>query len=103
MRTPEDHIQEVLNRVKEDYIFKTYKIKSWTSAENFLEQFALKSGKLLKVRFWKIWCVHHVRIIDIDYLICLCMCNVDFAKLIFSDICDTVNREVKQISAQLPK
>ena len=45
----EDHIQTVMDRVKKDYITKTYGIQSWTDTENFLEQLAKKCGKLLKV------------------------------------------------------
>ena len=43
------HIPEVLRRVRHDYIAKTYKIPSWTDANDFLEQFAQRTGKLLKV------------------------------------------------------
>ena len=49
LKTPEDHIKEILARVKHDYIIKTYKITSWSSPEDFLEQLANRSGKLLKV------------------------------------------------------
>ncbi|XP_078712420.1 nucleolar GTP-binding protein 2 [Lampetra fluviatilis] len=48
IKTPEDHIPEVLNRVKPDYIQKTYKIESWSSPEDFLEKMAFRMGKLLK-------------------------------------------------------
>jgi len=44
----EYHIPAVLQRVKQDYIAKTYKIASWTDSEDFLKQFATRSGRLLK-------------------------------------------------------
>ena len=43
------HIPVVLERVKREYITKTYKISSWTDATDFLEQLAQRTGKLLKV------------------------------------------------------
>lgn len=43
------HIPVVLERVKREYISKTYKIPSWTDPTNFLEQVAQRTGKLLKV------------------------------------------------------
>lgn len=46
--SPEDYVVEVLKRVREEYIRKTYHIKSWTSSTDFLEQMAKRSGKLLK-------------------------------------------------------
>lgn len=48
VNNPEDYIEEVLKRVKKDYINKTYKISSWTNHIDFLEQLAKKTGKLLK-------------------------------------------------------
>lgn len=46
--SPEDYIVTVLERVRAEYIQKTYHIKSWTSPNDFLEQLAKRSGKLLK-------------------------------------------------------
>lgn len=43
----EEHIPEVLERIKHEYIQRTYGIDSWDDAEDFLEQLARKSGKLL--------------------------------------------------------
>jgi len=40
----------VLDRVKKDYIVRTYGVVSWKDHEDFLEQYAIKTGKLLKVR-----------------------------------------------------
>lgn len=48
VQNPEDYISEVLLRVKEDYIRKTYKITKWDDHIDFLEKFARRSGKLLK-------------------------------------------------------
>lgn len=48
IRSPEDHIGAVLERAKPEYIQKTYRIPSWTSAEDFLEKLAFRTGKLLK-------------------------------------------------------
>ena len=49
IKTPEDHIEAVLDRVEKKYIVGTYGIPDWTSHEHFLEQLAYKSGRLLKV------------------------------------------------------
>lgn len=49
IRNPEDHIGAVLERAKTEYIQKTYNIPSWSSAEDFLEKLAFRTGKLLKV------------------------------------------------------
>uniref|UniRef100_A0A671RUL4 Nucleolar GTP-binding protein 2 n=1 Tax=Sinocyclocheilus anshuiensis TaxID=1608454 RepID=A0A671RUL4_9TELE len=48
IRNPEDHIGAVLERAKAEYIQKTYRILSWSSAEDFLEKLAFRTGKLLK-------------------------------------------------------
>lgn len=48
INNPEDYIEEVLKRVKKEYIQKTYKINEWPDHINFLEQLAQKTGKLLK-------------------------------------------------------
>ncbi|NXS33030.1 NOG2 protein, partial [Pomatostomus ruficeps] len=48
IKSPEDHIGAVLERAKAEYIRKTYKIDSWTDAEDFLEKLAARTGKLLK-------------------------------------------------------
>jgi len=45
---PADYIPGVLARVKERYLIRTYKVREWTSHEDFLEKLAKKSGKLLK-------------------------------------------------------
>ncbi|XP_071807460.1 uncharacterized protein [Asterias amurensis] len=46
--TPEDYIPDLLARVKLDYIKKTYRLVDWTDANDFLEQVAQRTGKLLK-------------------------------------------------------
>ncbi|XP_062322452.1 nucleolar GTP-binding protein 2 [Osmerus eperlanus] len=48
IKNPEEHIAAVLERAKPEYIQKTYRIPSWTSAEDFLEKMAFRTGKLLK-------------------------------------------------------
>ncbi|XP_052074004.1 uncharacterized protein LOC127711877 [Mytilus californianus] len=48
VKTPEDYIQAMLDRVKTDYIKTTYSLISWNSHEDFLEQICRKSGRLLK-------------------------------------------------------
>lgn len=48
VQNPEDYIVSVLERVKPEYIRKTYKINEWTDHIDFLEKLAHRSGKLLK-------------------------------------------------------
>ncbi|KAM9321479.1 nucleolar GTP-binding protein 2 [Gastrophryne carolinensis] len=48
IKSPEDHIAAVLERAKQEYLSKTYKIDSWVDAEDFLDKLAYKMGKLLK-------------------------------------------------------
>jgi len=48
IKNPEDHIPAVLERVKEEYLIKTYKIQEWTDSVDFLEKLSRKAGKLLK-------------------------------------------------------
>ncbi|XP_053671046.1 nucleolar GTP-binding protein 2 [Anopheles nili] len=48
VNNPEDYIEEVLKRIRREYIVKTYGIKEWTDHIDFLEQIARKTGKLLK-------------------------------------------------------
>lgn len=43
-----EHISEILNRVKPEYIRRAYKLKSWEDAEDFLGQVARGAGKLCK-------------------------------------------------------
>lgn len=47
---PSDHIAAVLDRVKREYLCKTYQLTDWCDASDFLEKLALKAGRLLKVR-----------------------------------------------------
>lgn len=46
--SPELYIQAILDRLKREHIYATYNIRSWTSAEHFLEQLAVRQGRLLK-------------------------------------------------------
>lgn len=48
VKDPEDHIPTVLERVKKEYLIKTYKIDEWTDCEDFLKRMAERMGKLLK-------------------------------------------------------
>lgn len=50
VENPEDYIPAVLERVKKEYMLKTYKVDDWESAEQFLEKLATRMGKLLKGR-----------------------------------------------------
>uniref|UniRef100_A0A2L2Y8C7 Nucleolar GTP-binding protein 2 n=1 Tax=Parasteatoda tepidariorum TaxID=114398 RepID=A0A2L2Y8C7_PARTP len=48
IQDPEDHVPELLDRVKKEYIIKTYKVLQWSDPIDFLEQYARKCGKLRK-------------------------------------------------------
>lgn len=48
IQDPEDHIEAVLERVRPEYLVKTYKVESWDNAQDFLEKLGRRSGKLLK-------------------------------------------------------
>ena len=50
------HIPAVLERVKREYIVKTYKVTSWNDPTDFLEQVAQRTGKLLKVNNFIFFC-----------------------------------------------
>lgn len=45
---PEDYVEDVLKRVKAEYLKKTYKLDDWTDYMDFLEKLAKRTGKLLK-------------------------------------------------------
>lgn len=45
---PEDYIAPLLERVKKEYMIKTYKIEDWKDHVDFLEKMAQRSGRLLK-------------------------------------------------------
>lgn len=48
VNNPEDYIEAVLERVKKEYLIKTYKIEDWGNSTEFLEKLAYRMGKLLK-------------------------------------------------------
>ncbi len=48
LRQAEDYIEPLLQRVRKEYITRTYGIGEWEDAIDFLEQYARKIGKLLK-------------------------------------------------------
>eukprot|EP00842_Homolaphlyctis_polyrhiza_P000057 jgi/Hompol1/1051/HPOL_001161-RA len=45
---PEEHVSQVVARVRPEYLSRTYGIAEWKDHLDFLSQVALKSGKLLK-------------------------------------------------------
>lgn len=48
VNNPEDYIAAVLERVRREYLVKTYLVDNWSSPTEFLEKLAVRSGKLLK-------------------------------------------------------
>uniref|UniRef100_A0A182JQC0 Nucleolar GTP-binding protein 2 n=1 Tax=Anopheles christyi TaxID=43041 RepID=A0A182JQC0_9DIPT len=48
VNNPEDYIEEVLKRIRKEYVVKTYGVTEWSDHIDFLEQIARKMGKLLK-------------------------------------------------------
>ncbi|XP_050090060.1 nucleolar GTP-binding protein 2 [Anopheles aquasalis] len=48
INNPEDYIEEVLKRIRKEYVVKTYGVTEWADHIDFLEQIARKTGKLLK-------------------------------------------------------
>lgn len=58
MKNSPDHIGEVLKRVKPEYLARVYKVTSYTDVDDFLEQVAKLSGRLLKVRSFKLFCIN---------------------------------------------
>lgn len=48
LESPEDYIDDVLNRINREYIFNTYGIAAYKDGTDFLTQYAIKCGKLLK-------------------------------------------------------
>ena len=49
IQEPSDHIPAVLERVKAEYMSKTYHVSSWSDPMEFLELVGRRTGKLLKV------------------------------------------------------
>jgi len=45
---PDDYIPAVLERVRPEYMRRTYGVADWTTVEDFLEKIAKRTGKLLK-------------------------------------------------------
>lgn len=48
LKNPTDYILPVLERVKREYICRTYQVEEWSTPEDFMEQVARRTGKLLK-------------------------------------------------------
>ena len=65
------HIPAVLERVKREYIAKTYKVSSWNDPADFLEQVAQRTGKLLKVDNVMSFVI---LIVSVHPLFCCCFC-----------------------------
>ena len=50
INNPSEHIGTVLERVKPEYIFNQYAIRSWEDPVDFLRQFCLKTGQQMRMR-----------------------------------------------------
>ncbi|GIY45762.1 nucleolar GTP-binding protein 2 [Caerostris darwini] len=48
VQDPQDHIPELMSRVKKEYLVRTYKVADWKDPMDFLEQYAKRTGKLIK-------------------------------------------------------
>jgi len=48
VKDPEDYVTAVLQRVKTQYIERTYKVSGWENTIDFLEKVAQRSGRLIK-------------------------------------------------------
>lgn len=48
VQNPDDYIEEVIKRVRKEYLVKTYKVDGWETPTEFLEKLAARTGKLLK-------------------------------------------------------
>ncbi|ORX82084.1 NGP1NT-domain-containing protein [Basidiobolus meristosporus CBS 931.73] len=48
IKNPEDHIPQILSRVRREYISRTYELDDWEDHIDFLTQLSHKTGKLLK-------------------------------------------------------
>jgi nuclear GTP-binding protein len=46
--SPEDHVHAVLDRIKKDHLTRTYGVREWKDAYDFLEKMCSATGKLLK-------------------------------------------------------
>ncbi|KAF9357209.1 GTPase required for pre-60S ribosomal subunit nuclear export and maturation [Mortierella sp. AD094] len=48
IKQPDDYIPELLNRVRPEYIQRTYELDHWEDSVDFLTQLAKRTGKLIK-------------------------------------------------------
>ncbi|KAF9973207.1 Nucleolar GTP-binding protein 2 [Modicella reniformis] len=48
IKQPDDYIPELLNRVRPEYIRRTYELDHWEDSVDFLTQIAKRTGKLIK-------------------------------------------------------
>uniref|UniRef100_T1HPX1 Nucleolar GTP-binding protein 2 n=1 Tax=Rhodnius prolixus TaxID=13249 RepID=T1HPX1_RHOPR len=46
--SPEQYVPAVLERVKREHLIRTYNITKWEDTDDFIRQFGIKTGKLLK-------------------------------------------------------
>jgi hypothetical protein len=56
VKNPEDYVAPMLERVRPEYIRRTYDVRSWDNHEDFLSKVAKKTGKLLKVSLLALYC-----------------------------------------------
>jgi len=48
LKTPDDYVTAVLDRVKPEYLIRQFGVEQWDNANDFLEKLARKTGKLWK-------------------------------------------------------
>lgn len=48
LEDPAQYVAGLLSRVKREYIVRTYGIETWSDSEDFLQQYAKQTGKLLR-------------------------------------------------------
>ena len=48
LESPEDYIPQILEKIKHEYIARTYGVSGWKDAEDFLAKLARKRGRMLK-------------------------------------------------------
>jgi nuclear GTP-binding protein len=55
LKTPEDFIPAVLERVKKEYLSRVYRLNDWKDANDLLDQIARRTGRLLNVPARMVW------------------------------------------------
>ena len=56
IKDPADYLPAVLEKIKPEYIASVYGLSDWTDANDFLMKMATKYGKLLKVKYFHVYC-----------------------------------------------